>query len=234
MSKALLVDAGNTLVKYAAVGSVEDGVVSVPLVNFAAAELPEAENYLVCSVVPFALEVLRKRYGAKVLALGEELRLPIQDTTKTPATTGVDRLAACYAAYSECGRDCLVVACGTALVSSIVRDGAFVGGNILPGPDLMSKALSVGTAALPAKSRDPFADDLIIGDSTETAVSRGIRLSLVSAINMMIVHCLDRLNDPAVFLTGGWAAKVLPVLPPEVRHRPNLVLKGLELVAAHL
>ena len=77
---------------------------------------------------------------------------------QAPKQLGCDRWAALVAAYAtsrSAPRAQLVVMAGTALtVDALTAEGVFLGGLIVPGPQLMRHSLSRGTALLPAGEGD--------------------------------------------------------------------------------
>ena len=104
--------------------------------------------------------------------------LPIGVLLEEPHRVGIDRLAGAAAAafLKRPGRAAIVVDCGTALTVNMVSpDGAFVGGGILPGPALMTRALADGTSRLPEISAVELASPPAMpGRSTSEAIAAGI------------------------------------------------------------
>lgn len=123
---------------------------------------------------------------------------------ETPETTGRDRLYAARAALDVLGAPCVVVDVGTALTVDAAVPGAFLGGAIAPGPELLAGALASGGARLP--EFEPAPDVPALGRTTEDALRAGVGVGLVGAAWMLVerVAAEAELSPHApVFLTGG-------------------------------
>lgn len=139
-----------------------------------------------------------------------------------PTQLGVDRWCALVGARGVTTAPCLVVMAGTATtVDALDADGRFLGGLILPGLDLMRRALARDTAGLPfAKGRHhPFprcTDDAIVSGAIEAQLGA-------------IERAYRRLDDPAAccLLSGGNAGLLAPELRLPVRLVEDLPLEGL-------
>jgi type III pantothenate kinase len=144
---------------------------------------------------------------------------------------GVDRWAALVGAWFNCGRAAVVADVGTALTIDLVAaDGAHRGGIIVPGLDLMRAALDSDTSdigELVSQSKGPVPGTDWYGRDTLSAVQRGAVFSARAVIEQAVVEFSAVEAEPRVFLTGGDAALLQPMLSMPVDHRPNLVLEGL-------
>jgi type III pantothenate kinase len=206
--------------------------------------LDEAVAVAVASVVPsitLALETVAERHHlAAVIASAGTVPLPVR--VDRPAEVGADRLVNALAAARIHGTPAIVIDAGTATTFDCVApDGAYVGGAILPGPELGLEALATRTAQLPrVELRAP---DRAIGRSTVEAMQAG----LVLGYHEMIRGLLNRIRveladaaavDPATIqtiLTGGlatapWAAGV----EAGAIRDPHLTLRGLALLHAEV
>lgn len=154
-----------------------------------------------------------------------------------PERLGADRWAALIGAHASAPeRDVLVCALGTATTIDLLKhrqDGraCFVGGMILPGIDTMRRSLARDTARLPLAAGTPtdFATD------TDDAIASGIVAAQVGAVEHTIARARSVHGTHAllVVLTGGHAASLASSLtaPMDVRVHPDLVLHGLAIVA---
>lgn len=144
-----------------------------------------------------------------------------------PERLGVDRWAALIGARTLTHSACLVVTAGTATTLDVLdANGHFQGGHILPGEQLMRRALANNTAQL------PFAEGAfqLTPRNTADAISSGCLLAQVGAIE----HVFAQLPFPAdaiCLLNGGDAAKLAPHLSIPLRRVNNLVLQGLARIA---
>lgn len=142
-----------------------------------------------------------------------------------PAQLGADRWAALVGARGVHTGDALVVMAGTATtIDVLAADGRFRGGLILPGLELMQKALARHTAGLP-EARGACRD---LPTNTDDAIVSGALHATLGAIERM-----SRLakTDFRVLLSGGAADALAPHLARPVLRVDNLVLEGLARVA---
>ena len=166
--------------------------------------------------------------------LAIDVRLP------EPHRVGIDRLAAAAAAglVKQTGRPAIIVDCGTAATVDVVAaDGGFLGGAILPGPALMTRALAEGTSRLPeVAALERGTVPAMPGRSTQEAIAAGIGWGMRGAIARLVEEARRSLGtgaDPEIILTGGWRGAVREAVP-HAREIPDLVLAGVALVAARI
>lgn len=100
-----------------------------------------------------------------------------------PAQLGCDRFAAAIGAHALFPeRPLIVVHCGTATtVDALTADGHFLGGMILPGLGLMARSLASNTAQLPQAPPQPVALDRF-ADNTMDAIASGCIAAQAGAI----------------------------------------------------
>jgi type III pantothenate kinase len=145
---------------------------------------------------------------------------------------GVDRWLTMLAAVHRYRKAICVVDVGTAVtVDQIDERGQHLGGIILPGLDLMRKALTGNTgdlerlAVFGATARQDEAQ--LLGQSTDAAIAKGA----IAAIRAVIEECRASLlhghSDPVLVITGGDAPRIIPHLRNSAEHHPSLVLEGL-------
>lgn len=144
-----------------------------------------------------------------------------------PAQLGADRWAALVGARGLHPGDALVVMAGTATtIDVLATDGRFRGGLILPGLDLMQKALARNTAGLPL-ARGAYRD---LPTNTDDAIASGALQATLGAIERMA--CRLAQTDIRVILSGGAAEALAPHLDLPQLRVDNLVLEGLARAAA--
>lgn len=130
---------------------------------------------------------------------------------------GLDRWLAVVGAYKLAGRACLVLDLGTAVTSDFVTaDGEHLGGYICPGMPLMRRELGTHTRRI--RYDDVAAQQALLGlepgRTTAEAVERGCALMLRGFVLTQLEVARGRWGDAfSVYLTGGDAALVRPVLP---------------------
>jgi len=143
---------------------------------------------------------------------------------------GVDRWVAVLGAWQEARGACLLLDLGTALTADFVAaDGAHLGGFICPGMPLMRGQLRSHTRRIRYEDSEAAGalHDLSPGRSTVEAVERGCLLMLQGFAKAQLELARQQLGaDFQVFLTGGDAPLLAPVLP-QARLRPDLMFVGL-------
>jgi type III pantothenate kinase len=121
---------------------------------------------------------------------------------------------------------CLVVGAGTATtIDVITADGVFQGGCILPGLEMMQRALAKGTAALPLAA----GHFETVPRNTADAIFSGCLNAQLGAIERM------RRQLPAnapVLLAGGAGGFLRDEIAGPFEELPHLVLEGLLCVAS--
>lgn len=147
-----------------------------------------------------------------------------------PRRLGVDRWLAMLEAWHRVG-DAVIVDCGSALtLDAVDGSGAHQGGYIVPGLGMLRESLAAGTAEVQVGDEDP-ARALAPGRNTAEGVRHGILRMTVAFIRDGVVELRRGLADTCrVFLTGGDAHHIAPLLDLEVELAPELVLDGLERV----
>jgi type III pantothenate kinase len=149
-----------------------------------------------------------------------------------PAQLGADRFVAMVGARHDHKSAFCIVDCGTAVtVDAVNEQGEFLGGVIAPGIELMRRSLAAGTHALAAASGDEDAAGALPRD-TRSAIAAGTVHALAGCIEHVLTRFRAELGgDPVCLLTGGEAAVVRERISIEYRFEPNLVLKGLAVIA---
>ncbi len=240
----LLVDAGNTRVKWAiawrdakpgdwlAHGAVTHaaldglraawqgrGIVRALVSNVAGSALRERLAALLPDVQP---GLQPEWFGARAELAG------LRNLYRNPAQLGADRFAAALGARSLYpGRALVVATCGTATtVDAVSSDGAFLGGMILPGLGLMLGSLARGTAQLPEASAGA-APPPVFADHTLDAIRSGCLSAQAGAIE----RACAALPAELCIVSGGAARHVAPALAAPHRIVDNIVLTGLHVAA---
>lgn len=145
---------------------------------------------------------------------------------------GTDRWLALQQPWAETHRAVCVIDCGTAMTLDVVDDGGIhLGGWIMAGLDTARQALLARADRLPRDKAGAIPPEAPASNSAE-AIEAGIRLQLAGAIERGAAAAADRLGkNPVVWLTGGDAAAIMPLIRIDARMDENLVVHGLALVA---
>jgi type III pantothenate kinase len=257
----LLIDAGNTRVKWALVSSGALQQANALGCWSASGSVPRAEvrkladawrNLDIARVVVSNVAGSAMRDELEQTLLGALGMKPVplewfasvaelgglQNRYRNPAQLGCDRFASAIGAHALFPGEPLIVAtCGTATtVDAVTADGVFLGGMILPGLGLMAASLAKNTAQLPQ-----VAESLVVsepfGDNTDDAIVSGCIAAQTGAIERAVTaHTLRQ--KPAggmvsCILSGGAADLIAPHLSVPNKKVDNLVLIGLQAVATH-
>jgi type III pantothenate kinase len=160
----------------------------------------------------------------------------VRNAYPDPGLLGVDRWVAVIGAYHLRGpRASCVVDVGTAAtLDAVLADGTHLGGFIVPGPHLMAQALLTGTSDLAAHAEASGAGGRsLYADNTRDAIERGCRVAVAALIDRAYAELAHAsLEVPALVVTGGAASEVLPYVLTAVEHVPDLVLHGIARMAA--
>ena len=156
---------------------------------------------------------------AKASASGQGVR----NGYENPNQLGVDRWCALIGARGITEAACLVIMAGTATtIDTLEACGQFRGGLILPGLDLMRRALARDTSALPLASGDHAA----YPRNTDDAIISGCLEAQLGAIERAYSRIAGE-PDSICLLSGGAAQMLAPQLNIPHRLIENLVLEGL-------
>lgn len=236
----LLIDAGNTRIKWAVVDDAQgDWLASGTLLH---AELDLLAAQLTAHPITRALisNVAGAAVAAKLVqqlaacgiappALQWFQSVPacagVRNGYRQPQQLGSDRFASLIGARHLFPQEpLLVVTCGTATtIDALEADGTFIGGMILPGLGTMAQSLAVTTAQLPAVHA--VTTDQLFADNTQDAIISGC----ISAQAGAITRALNQRAGPPArcILSGGAAAYIAPHLNSPCDTVDNLVLIGL-------
>ncbi len=247
----LLIDAGNTRIKWALVRG-KDWLCSGDLPTGQADRLArDIADHIARQNLSTGLHDIRQIWASNVA--GEECARHIRDIAagisvqprfivaqqrqcgvrngySNPPQLGSDRWAALIAAWNLVQRECLVVNSGTATtIDALNAQGEFVGGLIMPGVELMQRSLAAATGQLKPAHGEYVRFPL---NSADALFSGAIQASC-GAIERQ--YNLLGGDSAPVILSGGAARVLQPGLDQKCFGAPprivdNLVLQGLLLM----
>jgi type III pantothenate kinase len=248
----LLVDIGNTRVKFATLRGRKLGVMRAiehagSVERMLRGMRPALRNASAVTAVSVAGEALERHFARAVRAATGLTVQFIRSTTplsplaigyEQPWRLGADRWVAIAGAFTLArGKaDVLVVDIGTALTADLVRrDGQHLGGVIVPGPDLMVRTLLERTRGIRVRTRglvstraNARARAEVFGRNTRQGVEWGSEVATAALIERLAGEAARQVGRPVrVLVTGGAAANLRRRLPRGGRWIPNLVLQGL-------
>lgn len=198
-------------------------VTSVWIANVAGTEVAERLTQAVRN-----LWQLDTNFAASTARFGD-----VHNAYTQPKKLGVDRwlsLLAVYAAQSSSQVN-LIVSIGTAMtLDALAQDGVHRGGLIIPGPDLMTQALLQNTSDIAGFAVDGLRSEKFFADNTLGAIYQGAERACAALIESAFRQ-LGINESTKIFITGGAAARITPLLNVPFVEVPDLVLRGLAVVA---
>ena len=238
----LLIDAGNTRIKWARVEADRlipgvpfairpdlppeikaawDGLekpLGVALSNVAGEQV-EADimSFIRCrwSLEPFVAQSQSSGFG-------------VTSGYRDPEKLGVDRWLALVAARKRSHQPTVIVDAGSACTIDLLdAAGRHLGGHILPGTTAMGHALANGTHQIQyVKMTNSICLDP--GRDTLAGISSGALLALVGAIERVVSdHEVSGFHNPSLLMTGGDAKNLADLLRYPAQTASHLVLEGL-------
>jgi type III pantothenate kinase len=180
-------------------------------------------------------QLLLRAFGARPIAIewfhAAPLLAGVRNGYRNPLQLGADRFASAIGAHALYPDEALIVAtCGTATtVDAITPDGVFLGGMILPGLGLMAHSLAKNTAQLPqVGSRIEIVTPF--ADNTNDAIISGCVAAQTGAIRQALAEHAARYREVRCILSGGAGRLLAPHLGYPSTQIDNLVLIGLQTV----
>jgi type III pantothenate kinase len=245
----LLVDIGNTRIKWVRVTGGRFGKRHAAVHSAWAAR--DYARHLFGRRAP-ARVVIASVAGAKVdgtlAAAARRARVPAQFVKVTrsaggltvgylePWRLGVDRFVAAVGAHQLFrGLPVCVVGVGTAMTIDLIdARGRHAGGVIIPAPTLLIDALLSRTSGIRRRARGGDSKDKgLFGRSTRSGIVQGSRYAAAALIDRAVDEgALLLKRPPLVVMTGGEAAAVRPLVRSPCVGVPDLVLRGLNVLAA--
>ncbi|MFZ2602788.1 MAG: type III pantothenate kinase, partial [Candidatus Omnitrophota bacterium] len=151
-----------------------------------------------------------------------------------PSQVGQDRLVNAYAGLTLYGAPLVVVDFGTAITFDVIsKNGAYLGGMILPGLRISLAALSQQTALLPlVKLCNPKE---LIGRDTKYSILSGIIYGYAALTDGMIGKIKRKIGKNALVISTGGNANLVSKYCTEItKIDGDLTLMGLNFIYRNL
>ncbi|MEO0570251.1 MAG: type III pantothenate kinase [Bacteroidota bacterium] len=231
----LVVDIGNTLVKYAVFDkrkllmdqSSEHGQY-VEKVK----ELFEIYPKITDAIISSVGDLDKKQFEilslfCKVHVLSHTSKVPFKNSYATPQSLGMDRIALATAAfYHKAKTNTLVIDMGTCITYDMVtHNGEYVGGAISPGWHMRYKAMHQQTKKLPRLEPEIPSD--FIGNSTANSIHSGVGQGICHELDGTIDEYKNRFEHLTVILTGGDSHFFAKRLKNSIFANSKFLLEGL-------
>ncbi|MBT5354315.1 MAG: type III pantothenate kinase [Flavobacteriales bacterium] len=227
----LIIDIGNTLVKYAVFNNdqlveilktseIETGKVNTLIKEF------DIKNVIISSV----RKEMNWNLDVEVIHLSHKTSLPINLNYKTPETLGKDRIANIVAVSEEYpNKNAVVIDAGTCITYDFInKNKEYLGGRISPGLEMRYKSLNEFTELLPKLSVS--GKSKFIGDDTDSSIFSGVEQGVLSEVDSLISVFRKENEDLIVVVTGGDTFFFENALKNSIFADQNLVLKGLNII----
>lgn len=229
---ALLIDIGNTRIKYALVNKLTDlhQVEYCQQVQDLSASIQKSKQVLLSSVGHLtqvqALESLCQQHNIPCRVIQTQAEaLGVLCAYENYQTLGVDRWLAILAVHEMTSLPVAVLDLGTANTCDIVIENQHIGGWIAPGFSLMRESLLSNTQQIYADSS--FPDNLDLGKSTPNCVSYGCLAAQSGFVLMAEQYLREKYADYRIYISGGGQNLLSVAENKRIHFLPNLVLRGL-------
>jgi len=232
----LCLDCGNTRLKW---GLSENGkwlergalpLSEIGMLQQIVASLAKPRQAIVCNVAGTMMaEAIAAALTMPITWVGSLAeQCGVKNNYEDPSQLGADRWAALIGARRIYQGACLVVNAGTATTVDVLdAEGIFQGGLILPGIELMRRALAGNTAQLPLAAGECKA----LPRNTPDAIASGCLLATVGAIEAMFARVSGQ-SGAICLLSGGAADSFAALLDIPLLCIDNLVLEGMAYIGA--
>jgi len=237
LSCILLLDRGNDSLKaaHAEPGGPDgawrietfEGHVELSSILSEAAPVGVAYSSVVPSWTRYAGEQLASSGVKSVLEAGPGVDLPFELLIEHPESLGPDRICCACGAVAMGLGEAVIVDAGTAVTVDVLSAGAFRGGAIYPGLDLVLDSLHRGTAALPHVTVDSGPPELPASNTVD-AIASGAVFGIAGAVRALVERSLGSAGpDSSVLMTGGRMEIIKRHIGLEVVPVPDLLFRGL-------
>lgn len=242
MSHILLLDQGNTRVKWALVSSATakfEYQNSLSETTFAATDFIDQLNTLPKFSQAYLASVGNPQLKSELCNIMEaEFCIPcveletqaqsyqLTNSYSVPQQLGIDRWLNMLAAFKQYQTAVMVVSLGTATTIDIVSaDGKHQGGFILPGISMMNASLKNETANKNIAVQLAGISDLGLANNTQLATAKGVLLSQVASIEKIYQN--NQAQSLQLILTGGHAQLLEPLISIPYQLEYDLIFKGM-------
>ncbi len=233
----LVVDIGNTLVKFA-VFKQNEIVALEYLKTIGATDLeeiiksyPELTSGIVSTVRDESLNFFHDfSQQVRFIEFDFQTKLPVKNLYMSPKTLGKDRIASTVGAWELFkNTNILIIDVGTSITYDLLTaKGEYLGGGISPGIEMRFKALHTFTDKLPLVQPEWDNATPLIGNTTESSILSGVQHAVLCEVDGMIDQYKQQFSELKIIVTGGDHKYFDKYLKNNIFAAPNLVLTGLK------
>jgi type III pantothenate kinase len=191
-------------------------------------------DHSLISSVKWEREALEKNLNFPFTWFDRNITLPIKMAYNSPATLGLDRIAAAVGlSVFHPGGDSLGIDAGTCITYECLEGGfTYRGGGISPGLSMRFKAMNGYTARLPLVEFKGLPPRLI-GTTTEECMQSGVYFGVLGEIQYVIRRYRKDYPELKVYICGGDATHFESLTKDYIFVIPNLVLYGLNRILTY-
>ena len=233
----LVVDIGNTLVKFAVFQKNEIvaleylKTIGVPDLDKIIRKYPELTSGIVSNVRDESFNFFHNfSQQVRFIEFDFQTKIPLKNLYKSPKTLGKDRIASTVGAWELFkNTNLLIVDAGTSITYDLLTaDGEYLGGGISPGIEMRFKALHTFTGKLPLVQPEWDKPPPLVGNTTESSILTGVQHAVLCEVDGMIDQYKQQFSDLKIIVTGGDHNYFDKYLKNNIFAAPNLVLTGLK------
>lgn len=202
--------------------------------EFDGVDYKKFDGAILSSVVPqvnrAVMGAVKKLTGLSCMVVGAGLKTGVNIKIDDPGTIAGDLITGVVGALALYEPPLIVIDMGTATTMIVVdKEGSYIGGAIMPGVVLSYSALSAGTSLLPNISIE--APKKCTATNTVDSMRSGAVFGAAAMLDGMIDRMEEELGQSVtVVATGGISGRIVPYCKREIKHDPDLLLKGLAIL----
>ena len=168
--------------------------------------------------------------GVEALVVGPGIKTGLNIKIDNPGQLGANLVCVSVGALEKYPAPCIVFDMGTATtIAALDEGGAFIGGSIMPGVNIMLNSLVERTAQLPQISLE--APRNVIGANTVECMKSGIVFGTASMLDGMIERYREQLGENlTVVATGSPAGYIIRYCRNQIVYDKSLLLNGLRIL----
>lgn len=231
MNQYILLDIGNTNIKYAEVldGIIESSkIIQTNKYKDLEEVITKSQSVFISSVVP-EIDIYFESLNINSYFVSHDNITNINVKIPNPAELGADLIINASAANELTKNRNLIIDLGTALTFCHVdKNGNYLGCLIFPGNKIASESLSIKTSRLSYVEMTQY--DLLVGTNTQEAIGAGLFKGYIHLINGFIDEFKSKYKDLTV-VGGGKGIKQFANYINLDFYDDDLTIKGLNLFA---
>ncbi len=194
----------------------------------------DIEGAILSSVVPSLTTIvsnaLERLIGKRILVVGSGIKTGLNIRIDDPGQLGSDMVVNAVAALEKYPKPIAIFDMETATTMSVInKDGAYVGGALIPGLRVSVDAMSASAAQLPYITLTP--PSKLICSSTVSCMQSGAVYGCAAMIDGLTAGVEEELGEPVtVVITGGASPLVAPYCRRKIHLDESLQLDGLRII----